>query len=99
MATDLSDIIKQGYVRVKSKTIAIWQKRWIILRKASSKGPCRIEKYYDEKSARDNLSHKTALLTNVATISRLPSSYKKYSFTINFHDGINKCFACDSGMK
>jgi len=98
MATDLSDIVKQGYIRVKSKSISVWQKRWIILRRASSKGPCRLEKYFDEKSARSAGHHKTSLLTNVATISRLPLNCRKYSFSINFHDGSNKCFACDSGM-
>lgn len=99
MATDISDIVKQGYTRVRSRTVGIWQKRWVILRRASSKGPCRLEKYFDERSARNGLQHKTALLTDVATISRLPSTTKRYAFAVNFHDGTNKCFTCDSGKK
>ena len=98
MATDLSDIVKQGYIRVKSKSISVWHKRWIVLRRASSKGPIRLDKYFDEKSARNGGHHKTSLLTNVASIARLPNSCRKYAFGINFHNGTNKCFACDSGI-
>ncbi|RWS05962.1 Docking protein 6-like protein, partial [Dinothrombium tinctorium] len=99
MATDVSDIVKQGYLRVRSKNVGVWQKRWIVLRRASSKGPCRLEKYLDEKSARSAVQHKTALLTNVATISRLPQSTKKQSFAINFNDGTFKWFLCDSDLE
>lgn len=99
MATDVSDIVKQGYVRVRSRTVGVWQKRWIILRRASSKGPCRLEKYFDEKSARNGLQHKTSFLTDVSAISRLSSRTKKYSFAINFHDGTCRWFSCDSGKE
>lgn len=98
MATDTSDVVKQGYVRVRSKNLGIWQKRWLILRRASSKGPSRIEKYPDEKGARTApTTHKTALLINVLTITRLPISTKKHSFTVNFNTGDSKWFASDSG--
>lgn len=93
----MSDIVKQGYVRVKSKSVSIWHKRWTVLRRASSKGPIRLEKYFDEKSARSHSLHKTYLLTNVASISRIPSNCRKYAFAFNFHDGSHKWFSCDSG--
>lgn len=97
MATDVSDIIKQGYLRVKSKTVGVWQKRWIVLRRSSSKGPCRLDKYLDEKNARNAHHHKTLLLSNVLNISRLSIHSRKHSFVINFNDIHCKFFACESG--
>lgn len=98
MATDVGDIVKQGYLRCKSRTVGVWQKRWIVMRKASIKGPCRLEKYLDEKSARINCHRKTILLHNISNISRLPFNIKKHSFVINL-SGINcKLFSCESGM-
>src|SRR5699024_4869230 len=72
-------------------------KRWLVLRSASNKGPCRLEKYVDEKAARNVDQHKVQLLTNVAAITRILHSTKKHAFTVDFHDGSSKSFACDSG--
>lgn len=99
MATDTSDIIKQGYLKLKSKTVGVWQKRWIILRRASSKGPCRIDKFLDEKSARTNCSCKTIVLTNVSNVSRLPITHRKHSFVISFNPINCKLFACESDLE
>ncbi|GFQ92422.1 docking protein 6 [Trichonephila clavata] len=99
MATDISDIVKQGYLKIRSCKLGLWQRRWIVLRRASSKAPCRLEKYIDEKAARSVTGHKIALLTSVNTISRIPSSVKKHAFTICFMDCTTKCFACDSDME
>lgn len=98
MATDISDIVKQGYVRIRSRKFGLWQRRWIVLRRASSKGPCRLEKYIDEKSARSGIGHKVALLTTVSTVCRVPSSVRKYAFSICFLDNSTKCLSCDSDM-
>ena len=97
MATDLSDVIKQGYMRCKSRSLGLWQKRWIILRRSSNKGPCRLEKYLNEYSARNLDQHKVQLLTNVISIDRLSNSNKRHAFEIDFNDGSAKYFACDSG--
>lgn len=93
------DVVKQGYVRVKSKRLSLWKKRWIILRRASSKGPVRLEKYCDERSSR-NISHhpKTLLLTNVTNVCRLSSTVRVHSFAVTFdHDPDSRWFSCDSG--
>jgi len=96
------DIVKQGYVRVRSKRVSLWKKRWIILRRASSKGPVRLEKYFDERSSR-NICHqpKTILLTNVTNVCRLSSTVKVHSFAISFdqNDSTSKWFACDSDLE
>ncbi|CAG2109787.1 unnamed protein product [Medioppia subpectinata] len=99
MATDVNDIIKQGYTRVRSKSINVWHKRWLVLRRASSKGPVRLDKYFDEKSARTGGHHKTYLLTNVSSITRLANTCRKYAFSVQFHDQNLKCFACDSDLE
>lgn len=97
MATDLTDVIKQGYMRCKSRSLGLWQKRWIVLRKSSSKGPCRLEKYINEYSARNLHQHKVQLLINVNGIDRISSNHKKHAFQIDFSDGSSKSFACESG--
>lgn len=96
------DIVKQGYVRVRSKRLSLWKKRWIILRRASSKGPVRLEKYFDERSSR-NVSHtpKVIFCNSVSNVCRLSSTVKVHSFAISFDssspDSSSKWFACDSG--
>ena len=97
MATDLSDVVKQGYLRCKSRSLGLWQKRWLVLRSTSNKGPCRLEKYTDENGARNQEQHKVQLLTNVSAVNRLSS--KRHAFTIDFHDGSSKSFSCDSELE
>lgn len=99
MATEVSDIAKQGYIRIRSKTLGLWQRRWIIFRRASSKGPCCLEKYIDEKSARAGIGHKIALLTTLTSVNRLTTSVRKHAFSVYFQDGSSKLMACDSDME
>jgi hypothetical protein len=51
MSLDFCDVLKQGFVRVKGKHLRMWKTKWLILRCASSRGPLRLEKYSDEKTA------------------------------------------------
>ncbi|XP_076358281.1 docking protein 5-like isoform X2 [Tachypleus tridentatus] len=98
MATDVGDIIKQGYVRIRSCKLGIWQRRWIVLRKTTHKGPCRLEKYFDEKAAYCRGAHKVVWLNTVTNVSRLTPSIKKHAFSICFEDSI-KCLACDCDLE
>ncbi|KAK4336904.1 hypothetical protein RND71_043469 [Anisodus tanguticus] len=43
MATDTGDVLKQCYLKIKSKNVGVWQKRWVVLRRSSSKGPYRLD--------------------------------------------------------
>lgn len=99
MATDIGDIVKQGYVRIRSRKLGLWQRRWIVLCRASSKGPCRLEKYLDEKSARSSAGHKVALLSTISNVSRMATSMKRHGFIVSFRDSTAKCMACDSDLE
>ncbi|KAH9362267.1 docking protein 5-like [Haemaphysalis longicornis] len=99
MATDTSDIAKQGYVRVRSRNIGVWQRRWLVLRKGTSTTACRLEKYLEEKHARAHAGQKVVLLGAATSITRLPSSVRKHAFSICFQDGSVKSVACDSDLE
>uniref|UniRef100_A0A8C5QQC9 Docking protein 4 n=1 Tax=Leptobrachium leishanense TaxID=445787 RepID=A0A8C5QQC9_9ANUR len=98
MASDCGDILRQGYVRMKSRKLGIYRRCWLVLRKSSSKGPWRLEKYPDERSVQLRASPKVTEISNVKCIMRLPKETKRQAVAIIFCDELARTFTCDSEL-
>ena len=73
-----------------------WKKTYLILKKPSSKGKLRLEKYEDERSALMGAECKVIELSDVKSIDRLPIDSKRWTVNIVFINDTSQQFYCDS---
>ncbi|XP_073420989.1 docking protein 4 isoform X1 [Dendrobates tinctorius] len=79
--------------------LQIYRRCWLVLRKSSSKGPWRLEKYPDERSVLLRMSPKVMEISNVKCIMRLPKETKRQAVAIIFCDDLARTFTCDSELE
>lgn len=97
MSMNFTDIVKQGPVRLKRKTLPIWKTRYLILRKSSSKGPLRLDSFRDERTSQFTDSIRRVIdLQNVRAITILPSSVRRNALAIVFSEEPAMLMALDS---
>ncbi|XP_036427128.1 docking protein 5-like isoform X2 [Colossoma macropomum] len=96
MSSGFSDIIKQGCVKIRSRHFRIYQKCWLVMKRASSEGPDMLEKYSNQRSTSTKSPQKVMSLTNVKNVSRVPKQQKKHAVMLEFREESSLTFACKS---
>uniref|UniRef100_A0A8C4Q1G7 Docking protein 4 n=1 Tax=Eptatretus burgeri TaxID=7764 RepID=A0A8C4Q1G7_EPTBU len=90
------DVLRQGSVRMKSRRFGVYRRCWLMLKKASSKGPWRLERFADERSALIQGPLKVLELNAACFALRRCKGARKRSVAVSCLDGTVRIFSCDS---
>ncbi|NWY37752.1 DOK4 protein, partial [Sylvia atricapilla] len=88
MATNFNDIIKQGYVRMKSKKLGV-----------TGSGCCRCQGLGGAALGEPPTPLQVTEISNVKCITRLPKETKRQAVAIVFTDDSARTFTCDSELE
>ncbi|XP_062401696.1 docking protein 5-like [Sardina pilchardus] len=97
MDSEFSDILKQSYVKIRRRHFWIYQRCWLVFKRASSKGPNRLEKFPNERASNFHCHQKVIDLKDVTDVTRPSKEKKKNGLVLTFADDSTLAFTCDSG--
>lgn len=91
-----TDVIKKGYVKIRGRNLGFWTRRFIVLRKPSSRGPCRIDKYHQELSfIKEETPLRSIMVSDIQSVDRLADP-SIHGLGLATFDGISRQVAVES---
>ncbi|XP_063071270.1 docking protein 5-like isoform X4 [Engraulis encrasicolus] len=96
MDLEFCDIVKQGCVKIRRKHFWMYQKCWLVYKRASSTGPKRLERFPNQGASNFHCHQKVIDLTDVISVTRPPQEKKKHALVLTFTDDSTLSFTCDS---
>uniref|UniRef100_A0A3Q0RKR2 Docking protein 4 n=1 Tax=Amphilophus citrinellus TaxID=61819 RepID=A0A3Q0RKR2_AMPCI len=101
MASNFNDIVKQGYVRMRSRKLGV--SRLDELRPHAGTldafQTLRLEGFSEEASVYLNTGRTVTEISNVKNITRLPRDTKRQAVAIVFTDDTSRTFTCESELE
>lgn len=94
----INDLITEANYICSLNHLQKWQKRWVVLRCASSRGPNRLERFENEKKAMLGDDPKVVNLKEVQMIEPARAENRLYVLTLVFSKSHTKKFAADTGL-
>lgn len=91
-----SDILNQGYVKIRRKHLWMHKRHWLVLRSASSKGPIRLERFHNQQASNYHCYNKAIDMTSVTAVTRPAQGQRKRTVTVIFSDQHTLVFTCES---
>ncbi|XP_031423652.1 docking protein 5-like isoform X2 [Clupea harengus] len=81
MDSEFSDILKQGYVKIRRRHFWISQGCWLVFKKASGKGSNRLERYPNEQASNFHCQQKARLSSQDGHMKNKSSRYNVIDLT------------------
>lgn len=95
MTSDRSDLVKQGYMKIKGHILGGWKKTWVMLLCASNRYICHLEQFENREDAILGVQPEVTILADVEHV-QLEYSNNIFVLILNFFSGKKKKFALES---